>query len=155
MKLYHRTNYWGQYVNSSNTDSEVPFDVVWCQAVEDYDGCPNPKDCHGFGRRVVGVEDSDFESEDPDHGHAFKVGQQRGRRQGHYFFKFAALPQGTYGYGKRGCAALGWRWEGEFHASQALDGIENVLDSYLNMDDDDINHVHIGVKMDSLYAPRN
>ena len=56
---------------------------------------------------VFQTEDSDFESEDPDYWHVFKVSQQRGRRQGHYFFKFAALPQGTYGYGKRGCANTG------------------------------------------------
>ena len=99
--------------------------------------------------------DSDFVSEDDSWWHVFKVNGQRGRNPGHYFHKFAALPQGTYGYGKRGCAALGWTWEGEFHASNALDGMEQVLDSYLNMDDDDFNHVHVGVKMERLYAPRD
>ena len=151
MKLIHRTNYWGTWVNSSNIDDDVPFDVVWTQAVGDYDGCC----CHGFGRRSVQVVNSDFVDEDEGWWHVFKVNGQRGRSPGHYFYKFAALPQGTYGYGKRGCAALGWTWEGEFHASNALDGMEQVLDTYLNMEDDDFNHVHVGVKMEQLYAPKD
>ena len=56
MKLIHRTNYWGTWIDSSDLDDDVPFDVIWTQAVRDNDGpC-----CHGFGRRSVQVTNSDF-----------------------------------------------------------------------------------------------
>ena len=123
MKLIHRTNYWGEWIDASGMDDEVPFDVIWTQAVSNHSsGC-----CHGFGRRPVAVVNSDFVDEDPEWWHVFRVSNQYGRTDGHYFYKFVALPQGTYGYGKRGCAALGWRWVGEFHAKNALDGLEDVL----------------------------
>ena len=151
MKLIHRTNYWGTWIDSSDMDDDVPFDAIWTQAVLDHQGSC----CYGFGRRAVHVVNSDFVDEDNGWWHVFKVNQQSGRTPGHYFYKFVALPQGTYGYGKRGCAARGWDWEGEFVASNALDGMESVLSRYLWMDDDDFNHVHVGVKMERLYAPRD
>ena len=115
MKLIHRTNYWGEWIDASGMDDEVPFDVIWTQAVSNHSsGC-----CHGFGRRPVAVVNSDFVDEDLEWWHVFRVSNQYGRTDGHYFYKFVALPQGTYGYGKRGCAALGWTWEGEFNANVA------------------------------------
>ena len=152
MKLIHRTNYWGEWIDASGMDEEVPFDVIWTQAVSNHSsGC-----CHGFGRRPVAVVNSDFVSEDPAWWHVFQVSNQYGRTDGHYFYIFVALPQGTYGYGKRGCAALGWSWEGEFNARNALDGLEDVLQGYLEEynQSSDFHHVHLGIKMNKLYAPR-
>ena len=152
MKLIHRTNYWGQWIDSSDTDSEVPFDVIWAQAVSDHSrGC-----CHGFGKRVVDILNSDFVDEDPEWWHVFQVSSQYGRTDGHFFYKLVTLPQGTYGYGKRGCAALGWSWVGEFCAGSALDGLEDALEPYLEEynQSSDFHHVHLGIKMEKLYAPR-
>ena len=94
--------------------------------------------------------------EDPEWWHVFQISSQYGRNAGHFFYKFVTLPQGTYGYGKRGCAALGWSWVGEFHARNALDGLEDVLEDYLEEynQSSDFHHVHLGVKMDRLYAPK-
>lgn len=152
MKLIHRTNYWGEWIDPSGIDDEVPFNVIWTQAVSDHaSGC-----CHGFGRRPVTVENSDFVDEDPEWWHVFQVSSQYGRTEGHYFYKFVTLPQGTYGYGKRGCAALGWTWRGEFHARNALVDLEDLLSDYLEEynQSSDFHHVHLGVKMDRLYAPK-
>jgi len=153
MKLIHRTNYWGQWIDAFDMDDEVPFNVIWTQAVSDRSsGC-----CQGFGRRGVLVDDSDFDSESPAWWHVFQVSSQYGRTDGHFFYKFVALPQGTYGYGKRGCAALGWSWVGEFHARNAIESLEEVLEDYLEEYNQsrDFHHVHLGIKMERLYAPRS
>lgn len=153
MKLIHRTNYWGQWIDAADMDNDVPFDVIWTQAVGDHStGC-----CRGFGVRQVAVVNSDFEKEDPGWWHVFKVSNQYGRSDGHYFYKFVALPQGTYGFGKRGCASLGWSWEGEFLAGNAMSELEEVLAEYLeeNNQTSDFHHVHLGVKMDQVYAPKH
>lgn len=152
MKLIHRTNYWGQWIDTSDMDNDVPFDVIWTQAVGDHStGC-----CRGFGVRQVAVVNSDFEREDPGWWHVFKVSNQYGRSDGHYFYKFVALPQGTYGFGKRGCASLGWSWEGEFLAGNAMSELEEVLAEYLEESNQtsDFHHVHLGVKMEQVYAPK-
>ena len=152
MKLIHRTNYWGQWIDPSDTDSEVPFDVIWAQAVSDHSsGC-----CRGFGTRAVDVLNSDFVDEDPEWWHVFLVSSQRGRTDSHFFYKLVTLPQGTYGYGRRGCAALGWSWVGEFCAGSALERLANALEPYLEEYNrsSDFHHVHLGIKMEKLYAPR-
>ena len=151
MKLIHRTNYWGKWIDASDNDGEVPFDVIWTQAVSEHSsGC-----CHGFGRRAVEVINSDFVEEDPEWWHVFRVSSQYGRNEANYFYKLVTLPQGTYGYGKRGCAALGWSWVGEFQAGNALHDLEDVLQDYLEEYNQsrEIHHVHLGVKMEQLYAP--
>jgi len=154
MQLIHRTNYWGEYIDPSNDDEDVPFDVIWVQAVDDNSttGC-----CPGFGRRRVNVHGSDLKEVYDGWWHIFLVSDERGtRNRGHYFYKFVTLPQSTPGYGKKGCAKLGWRWVGEFHARKTKRTLDDVLEDYLEMYNasDDVHHVHIGIKMDRLYAPR-
>jgi hypothetical protein len=108
----------------------------------------------------VAVVNSDFVEEDPEWWHVFQVSSGYGRTEGHFFYKFVTLPQGTYGYGKRGCAALGWNWVGEFHAGNALEVwmaltmsvLEDFLEEYNQSID--FHHVHLGVNSEQLYAPR-
>ena len=149
MKLIHRTNYWGSYINSSCMDDEVDFDAIWAQAVGDYDGpC-----CPGFGRRSVEVVNSDFSSEHNGWWSVFEVSSQRGYSSSHYFYKFAVIPQGIPHYGKKSCTqSRGWTYKGEFRSWNALEELENILEYYLELDDDDINHVHVGIYMDGLSA---
>ena len=157
----HRTNYWGEFIDSSSSssssssdaDQDIPFDVIWVQAVEDNSiGC-----CPGFGRRRVHVQDSDITKEFDGWWHIFLVNSERGsRNEEHYFYKFIALPQYTPGYGKKGCAKkLGWRWVGEFHARKTSQTLDDILEDYLEAynESSDIHHVHIGIKMDQLHAP--
>ena len=72
----------------------------------------------------------------------------------HYFHKVVVIPQGTYGYGKRGCTSRGWKFEGSISPSTALEVLAQVLYKYLNMDDDDFNLVHVGLMMVRLSAPK-
>ncbi len=151
MKLIHRTNYWGTYIDSSDRDDEVSFDAIWAQAVDDYRGpC-----CRGFGERSVRVADSDFQEEHNDYWSIFKVSGRRGNNPSHYFYKFVVIPQGIPRYGKKGCASRGWTYIGEFHAQEALAALERKLKRYMEGDTDDFNHVHIGLWMEQLYAPRD
>ena len=122
-----------------------------CQALEYRGRC-----CHGFGTRAVDVLNSDFVDEDPDWWHVFEVSSECGRTDGHFFYKLVTLPQGTYGYGRRGCAALGWSWVGEFCAGSALERLADALEPYLEEYNrsSDFHHVHLGIKMEKLYAPR-
>ena len=152
MKLIHRTNYWGNYIDSSygDRDDEVDFDAIWAQAVGDYDGpcCPR-----GFGRRSVEVVNSDFMEEHNSWWSVFLVSSQRGGSSCHYFYKFAVIPQGIPHYGKKSCIQRrGWTYKGEFYAGDALEDLENILEYYLELDDDDINHVHVAIYMEGLRA---
>ncbi|CAB9512712.1 expressed unknown protein [Seminavis robusta] len=148
MQLVHRTNYWGKYIDSSNTDDEVDFDAIWAMALNDGDWhC-----CPGFGRRWVEVVNSDFRDEYDGWWSVFLVSERRGHSDGHYFYKFVAIPQGTYSYGKKGCQQRGWSYQGEFEADNARDQLESILDYWLNLDDDDFIHIHIGIWMDQLYT---
>mmetsp|Transcript_20055 Transcript_20055/g.40902 ORF Transcript_20055/g.40902 Transcript_20055/m.40902 type:complete len:155 (-) Transcript_20055:138-602(-) len=147
VELVHRTNYWGKYIDATNMDDEVNFDAIWVQCV--YDGhrtcCPN------FGARRVGVTENDLVNEHNGWWSLFRVSSTWGRSPGHYFRKFVLIPQGTHGYGKRGCAQRGWEYEGEVVASNARDQLVNLLSCYLD-DQEDFTHVHIGIMMDQLYA---
>ncbi len=83
------------------------------------------------------------------------VNSERGTRNEHYFYKIVMLPQYTPGFGKKGCAKLGWRWVGEFHARKTTQTLDYILADYLeeyNEYSSDIHHVHIGLKMDQLHA---
>lgn len=102
------------------------------------------------------LQDSDFETEFDGYWSLFRVSERRGDyNSGHYFYKFVAIPQGTYGYGRKGCSNRGWTYEGEFHAQYAITELGSLLCGYLNDDDDDdFIHVHVGLYMDELYAGR-
>ena len=151
MKLIHRTNYWGKYINSSNRDDEVDFDAIWAQAVGNHDRpC-----CRGFGRRSVKVMNSDFMEQHNGWWSVFRVSMRRGRNKSHYFYKFVAIPHGIRNYGKKSCIQRRqWKYEGEFDASDgdAINQLKEILREYLEKDDDDINHVHVGIYMDGLSA---
>lgn len=149
MQLIHRTNYWGEYIESNSNDPDVDFDAIWAMALDDDDrDC-----CSGFGNRRVPVYNRDFKEEDNGWWSLFLVNSRRGDyNSGHYFYKFVAIPQGIYGYGKRGCQQRGWVYKGEFEASSALQDLDDLLDDYIRKYDDDVNHVHVGLWMDELYA---
>ena len=151
MKLIHRTNYRGKYIDASDRDKDIPFDVIWVQAVSNKSmGC-----CRGFGRRCVVVQNNDFTKEHDGLWNIFLVDEQSGRNESHYFYKFVALPKGTYGYGKDSCGKLGWKLEGEFHAGNARQTLSVVLDDYYSGEEDVFYHVHIGIKMNGqLHAPK-
>lgn len=149
MRLVHRTNYWGKWIDPTDVDDEVHFDAIWVQAMIDGDSCC----CHGFGRRGVAVNDQDLVDEfDGWWWSLFNVSGEQGRSSGHYFYKFVLIPQGTHGYGKRGCSQRGWGYVGEVHAQSALQGLDDRLRVYDEDQTGDFNHVHIGIMMDSLYA---
>ena len=145
LRLVHRTNYWGQYIDPSDTDEDVHFDAIWVQAMIDGDQCC----CRGFGRRGVAVSDEDLTDEYDGWWSLFYVTGRYGRSDDHFFYKFVLIPQGTYGYGKRGCAQRGWRYEGEVHSSSACDGLDKILRyDYFYDQSNDIIHAHIGIMMD-------
>ena len=149
MKLIHLTNYWGEYINSGTDHSgEVPFDAIWAQVVQ----VNSHPCCPGFGERSVRVENRDFEDEHNEWWSVFLVSGEHGRNCGHYFYKFVCIPQGTYDFGKRGCASRGWKFVGEFLAQSALEDLHDILYDWMFMDDGDFNHVHVGIMMDQLYA---
>lgn len=155
MKLIHRTNYWGEYIDASDRDRDVSFNAIWVQAVGENWGC-----CRGFGRRCVVVQNNDFTKEHDGLWNIFLISEQSGSNEGHYFYKFVALPKNTYGYGKKNCAKLKWQWVGEFNAYTARENLDDVLEDYLDenkddSDDDVFYHVHIGIKMNGkLHAPK-
>ena len=152
LRLVHRTNYWGQWIDSTDLDPDVNFDAIWVQAMIDGESCC----CHGFGRRGVAVSNQDLEDECPPFAQGwwslFQVSGTHGHSAGHYFYKFVLIPQGTHGYGKRGCAQRGWTYVGEAHSQSACDHLDSILRSYYHDQSGDFNHVHIGIKMDTLYA---
>ena len=148
MRLVHRTNYWGEWISSSDMDDDVPFDAIWVQAM--LDGCACC--CHGFGRRGVAVRDEDLVDEFNGWWSLFKVSGEWGRTPGHFFHKYVLIPQGTHGFGKRGCAQRGWTYAGEIQAGRACERLDELLEYTIDDQTDDFNHVHIGIMMDSLYA---
>ena len=150
MRLVHCTNYWGEHINGTDNDDEVSFDAIWVQARLDHQGCC----CPGFGRRRVLIRDDDINGEHSGWWSLFSVSCAEGRSQGHYFWKYVLIPQGTYGYGKRGCAGLGWTYIGEVHSSCATAQLEGLIGDRLDEQYDyDFNHVHIGIRWDgTMYA---
>ena len=116
LRLVHRTNYWGQYIDATDMDDDVSFDAIWVQAMIDGDPCC----CHGFGQRGVAVNNQDLADEYNGWWSLFFVNGREGRSVRHYFYKFVLIPQGTHGYGKRGCAQRGWSFVGEVAAGSAL-----------------------------------
>ena len=145
-QLSHRTNYWGAHIDATDNDDEVDFAAVWVQALEDNRSC-----CPGFGRRRVRVENQDL-SEHAEWWWLFRVSARYGRSDGHYFMKFVLIPQGEPGYGKRGCAQRGWSLDGEVSSDNALAGLQQLVEHYFDDDEGDFIHVHIGIKMDGVYA---
>ena len=146
MDLVHRTNYWGSHINATDNDDEVPFEAIWVQATRNGRCC-----CPGFGQRRVLVTDDDISDEFQGWWSLFLVSQQRGHSYGHFFLKYVLIPQGTHGFGKRGCENRGWQYKGQVHASNATESLEYLVGSILEDDyDDDFNHVHIGIMFDGL-----
>ena len=151
MRLVHCTDYWGEHINGTNNDDEVGFDAIWVQArLDHHQGCC----CPGFGRRRVLIRDDDINGEHSGWWSLFSVSCAEGRSPGHYFWKYVLIPQGTYGYGKRGCAGLGWTYIGEVHSSCATAQLEDLIGDRLDEQYDyDFNHVHIGIMCDgTMYA---
>ena len=146
MQLVHRTRYWGQHIDGTDNDEEVPFHAIWVQTTRQGRCC-----CPGFGERRVHVEDSDIAEEAQGWWSLFLVSTERGHSPGHYFWKYVLIPQDTYGFGKKGCARRGWRYIGEVHSNSATAQLENLVGDKLEDDyDNDFNHVHIGIKFDGL-----
>lgn len=153
MKLYHRTNYWGTPITPTDNDDEVDFPAIWVQAIPSYDhgdkGC-----CYGFGKRGVPVLSMDLADED--RWCLWEVSGTEGRKADeHFFWKFALVPKGANGYGRRGCENRGWTSVGEISPENAEDDLEDLLvGEYSTPDDDVFQHLHIGIMMDVLDAPK-
>ena len=79
-----------------------------------------------------------------------------GHEYDHFFHKFALLPSGTHGFGKRSCAGKGWDHAGDFPIEDALDGewseLESTLRSYLE-EDGTKEHIHLAIYIDEIHAP--
>lgn len=153
MKLYHRTNYWGKCIEASEIDGDVPFPAIWVQAVDDDEDDDYPGGCcRGFGRRLVEVRYDHFTTEHGGEWNLFKVNEQYGDRStDHYFYKFALVPKGTVGYGRRGCERMGWTYEGSVRAKWVRYDLDDLLSDYLD-DDESFAHFHIAVMMDELWV---
>lgn len=86
----------------------------------------------------------------------YLVEHRYGRNEEHYFYKFALIPHGTRGFGKKTCLEkLGWSFVGSVNANEALQDLREHLTPYHTGDknaDDNVrmNHVHIGIMMDQL-----
>ena len=148
LRLIHRTNYWGQRIDANDGDDDVNFDAIWVQAMIDGKRCC----CPGFGERRVAVDNQDISDEHSSWWSLFLVNGRRGRSEAHYFYKFVLIPQGTHGYGKRGCADRGWRFQGQVLADRACEDLDDLLRSFFDDASGDVNHVHIGIMMDQLCA---
>ena len=154
MKLIHKTNYMGKWIDAkeSNGDDEVDFDAIWVQVLRDGESpC-----CHGFGKRSVYVDEYDFEREDDGWWSLFLVSEREGDDPYHYFYKFVAIPHGYHGYGRKGCERRGWIHKGSFFASDALPRLEDLFEEFFDEADNDyeydINHFHLGIWMETLFA---
>uniref|UniRef100_A0A7S1D9F6 Uncharacterized protein n=1 Tax=Cyclophora tenuis TaxID=216820 RepID=A0A7S1D9F6_CYCTE len=149
MNLVHRTNYWGRCIDPSSRDKEVPFPVIWTQCAYRHGGC-----CRGFGCRAVSVLNSDFVNDFDGRWRLYKISENAGYSDGHYFYKFVALPAGMRGNGKRSCSRRGWTYLGDFSARNAVQELRSLLKPYQRGDysDYDINHIHIGLMFDDLAA---
>eukprot|EP00957_Ditylum_brightwellii_P013694 1032307-Ditylum_brightwellii.AAC.1 len=119
MKLIHRTNYWGRRIEPRKKDREVPFDCIWTQAVPESSrnrgGC-----CRGFGRRTVRVDEEHLTEVHDEKWNLYKVSENQGRNQRHYFYKFALIASSSQDYTKDDCEKLGWVFLGSVNASGAL-----------------------------------
>ena len=70
------------------------------------------------------------------------------------FHKFAAIPKETPGYGTEACKRRGWLYYGDFDASNAVERIGKLVEYQLGLDNGCYNHIHLGIKMATLYVPR-
>lgn len=140
MELVHLTNYWGQYIDPTDNDHDVDFVAIWVQCTQGGRPC-----CPGYGRRRVLVDDDDLLNVHSGYWSLFLVKQNRGDSNGHYFYKLVLIPQGTYGYGKKGCKERGWTYWGEVPAEDATNELYDLVCGYMHDDTRDFNHIHIGI----------
>mmetsp|Transcript_13356 Transcript_13356/g.32953 ORF Transcript_13356/g.32953 Transcript_13356/m.32953 type:complete len:157 (+) Transcript_13356:67-537(+) len=136
MRLIHRTNYYGKFVEPrSRGDDSVPFEALWVQATDDGDSC-----CYGFGRREIEVTGSLIWSFHSGYWNLWFVEKEQGYAD--EFYKFALVPEGIPGYGKAKLYQRGWRnVSGPMLARNLMGMLEDVLDSYWDED----THCHIAI----------
>ena len=115
MKLVHCTNYTSKCIETWKGDDEVPFTVIWEQAMNDNEPC-----YVNFGPREVQVVNSDFEKADPHDWSVCYVNGAHGRSKDHYFHKFVIIQQVTNDYIERDCTSRGWKFVVQSHQAQPL-----------------------------------
>jgi hypothetical protein len=148
MRLYHRTNYWGTTIESSNRDNAVDIDAIWVQAVSRPFPC-----CRGFGKRNTRVTTDDLQSEHDGMWNLFYVSGTEGRNPNHYFEKLVLIPRGERGYGKDRCRReFGWIFKGQWHCSEGESGLNELLGEFKKKDGYRFVHVHVGIRLDSFEA---
>jgi hypothetical protein len=156
MSLIHRTHYWGQVITAGNNDPDVDFDAIWTQFCFRKGGC-----CRGFGVRMVPIEDNDLVKAHNGDWNLYLVEKRYGRNEEHYFYKFAMIPGGVDGYGKKTCINKHrWEFVGTVDAYGPIQDLRDHLTPYHtgDMNDDSnvrMNHVHIGIMMDELQTQRS
>mmetsp|Transcript_27080 Transcript_27080/g.81182 ORF Transcript_27080/g.81182 Transcript_27080/m.81182 type:complete len:201 (-) Transcript_27080:244-846(-) len=136
MRLTHRTNFWGRFIEPSHADAddEVNREAIWVQALcdDEYDCCP------GFGRRRVGVEEGDFQQWSDGDWSLYFVSSEWGRTEGHRFWKLALVPDDEHHDWNTGY----WEHVATLDPGQfMLDELEYRLRPYWSCGDSR-NHVH-------------
>lgn len=152
MDLYHRTNELSYPVCATDIDDEIDFRAIWTQFAYREGGC-----CHGFGVSKIRVIEDDFVSEHDGYWRIFLVSQRHGHNYDHFFYKFAAIPEGTWGQGLRSASSKGWTHVGDINARNAIQDLRSLLkpyqsgEMYYDSDYGIVYHIHIALMMDVLY----
>jgi hypothetical protein len=152
MRLIHRTNYWGQTLNSSDRDREVDMDAIWVQVVKFRACCPN------FGDRNVRLNIEDLQTAHDGLWNLFFVSGTEGRDRDHFFSKLVMIPHGKRGYGKdRVRREHGWTFHGSWNSNgdEAKSELTKLINGATKGGDGDRrrrHHIHLGIHMDSCQA---
>ena len=160
MRLLHLTDSADAYVAGSDRDKEVCFTAVWTQAVHgDDEPC-----CPGFGRSSVRVFPwhltPNWEEDGDVYWNLFYISCTQGRKAHHFFYKYVFVPADMPGYGKKSCKRRGWSFIGSVLPRPSFDwnqqrphdcNLRQLISPHFDLDDGDINHVHIGIMLEGLH----
>lgn len=142
--VIHRTYYWGTMIDANDRDKETKgLDVIWMQLSDRYVGC-----CPNFGDRSIALRNKHLRQDI--RYRVYLVSEQTGRKKDHYFYKFVVIPEDKIGFGKQKCLQRGWTFEGDIHGSTARSDLKRLLFNYREDGEGKINHVHVGLAIDSL-----
>ena len=152
--LIHRTNYWGTTIDSSYSrkDRDLNYEAIWAQALIDN----RTAGSRGFGPRRVEVSLDALKEEHDGKWSLYYVKGTQGNNPDHFFYKFALIPSGARNFDKRRCSQNGWRHVGDIDVrrSGAFAKLQSLLDRYADNDTHENVHVHLGLKLESLDAPK-
>jgi hypothetical protein len=151
MKLYHRTSYWGDYVQGHQSKL-FKFPVIHVQALlsEEYGtyGC-----CHHRGRRCIELDETHFISNHRDDWNLYHVRTVLGEGgiHGEYYHDFALLPKSQATAKNVG---KGWSLLGSVRACTARIDLAPLLRPFLVTNDYfqyyAKHHAHIAVAMERI-----